>query len=888
MAETRLRPASRRSGAPLAVIVTDGQLLEEFHASRDERAEDAFAALIERHGAMVLRVCAQILGNRHAAEDAFQACFLVLARRSRSIRHPDLLGNWLYGVALRTAREAKMRDGRRRQLEAPALAARDAQGRLDDAGRPETRLMLHEELEALHEEVARLPERYRVPVVLCEFEGLTYQEVGHRLSCPASTVGVRLVRARARLRTRLVRRGIVPTAVMAQAMLGGAEDAAALLSLALIRSTVRAATGFAARDAAAASLVPGAVIGLTRAVLKAMKVAQLKAAAGIVLAIGLTATLGWTSARRPIPPLPPVVEAPAAPVRSADRVATGPAAIVVPVLATPAPLPEPPRVEPAAAPPPIASPARVVAVPPEQKRGEALFFREWVANDPRTPHGDGLGPVFNDTSCVACHALGAPGGAGPETKNVVILSETTTVGRTSPRLLASLHPGFQDTRSTVLHRYGTDAGYNTWRRDFLQPPTEKPAPGKPGLIHEPAAARIQRIVAQTAPANRSRERSTRLDMGSGVNLRVSERNTPALFGVGQIDAIPAEVIVEAGRLQPAGVQGRVGRSRDGRVGRFGWKGHIASLHEFVRGACASELGLEVPGHAQSVSPLFPQAKPKGLDLDEGDCDALVAYVRALPAPLVIDPAGPDADREIGAGRQVFGEVGCASCHAPSLGDVRGIYSDLLLHNLGASLGDSGSSYGGEGPESPGDATPNEWRTPPLWGYRDSGPYLHDGRAQTLEEVVALHEGQGTKSAHQFFELSTEQQASVESFLKSLVAPATVMAPGIMLAADFEERIEPEANRQAEALIRHDREQAAAVEVEQQSQVRQAQQLASRQQQAEVAAKQAVGRFGIAVNLEKSGKPSGALEFYRMIVRDAPESDQARLANARIAELTRRP
>ena len=93
------------------------------------------------------------------------------------------------------------------------------------------------------------------------------------------------------------------------------------------------------------------------------------------------------------------------------------------------------------------------------------------------------------------------------------------------------------------------------------------------------------------------------------------------------------------------------------------------------------------------------------------------------------------------GRRLFAEVGCASCHTPSLGEVRGIYSDLLLHDMGQTLSDSGEYYGIDGPDSPGGPSPGEWRTPPLWGFRDSGPYLHDGRAQTLEEAVALHGGQ---------------------------------------------------------------------------------------------------------------------------------------------------
>ncbi len=118
----------------IAAAMTDGQLLTRFAARRDEMAEIAFEALVRRHGPMVLRVCHQVLGDRHTAEDAFQATFLILARRAGSIRQPDLLGNWLHGVALRTAREARMRDDRRRRRE--SLQAGAGGGRTGRQGAP--------------------------------------------------------------------------------------------------------------------------------------------------------------------------------------------------------------------------------------------------------------------------------------------------------------------------------------------------------------------------------------------------------------------------------------------------------------------------------------------------------------------------------------------------------------------------------------------------------------------------------------------------------------------------------------------------------------------------------------------------------------------------------
>jgi RNA polymerase sigma factor (sigma-70 family) len=903
MAHTKSEAVPKRSRATLEAGISEGQLLGRFIADHGESAEAAFAILVRRHGPMVLRVCRQVLGDRHGAEDAFQATFLVLARKSSSIRQPELLANWLYGVALRTAREARMREGRRRQLETPTaeLVHQEPSG---DVGQPEATLICREELEALHEEVSRLPEKYRIPVVLCELQGLTYQEVASRMGCPASTIGVRLVRARERLRSRLVRRGIVPGAVLTEAVLG-AKGASALLSTELVDSTAGAASVFAASDGAAIAFVSGAVVALTEAVLKTMSVAPLKATTSVILAVSLAAGIGWFGGLRPAwapssieknHPRPsgeaPSSAKPAPILAARPRPTARPNAPIAaaPILAVGSSEPDRP-----AGLEIVAALMRKVGKPnplpalefvqrqarEEQARGEALFFKEWVENDPASPHGDGLGPVYNDTSCVACHGLGSPGGAGPEGKNVVILTAIPTNGRpVSIRGLESVHPGFQGSRSTVLHRYGTDPTYALWRRQFFETGRMKTHVPQPEGGEETVETRIRRLADQTTPNRRVLERTTRLQTKSGITLRVSERNTPALFGSGQIDRISSSDIIDEARHQPAEVRGRVGRDRDGRVGRFGWKAQVASLHQFVRGACASELGLEVPGHSQPRSPLDPLDKAKGLDMSQSECDALVAYVRSLPAPVVVDPDGPQGTQEMREGRRIFGEIGCASCHAPSLGEVRGIYSDLLLHDLGETLGDSGRSYGIESPESPGGPIAVEWRTPPLWGFRDSGPYLHDGRAETLEEAVALHGGQGAASARRFFELASEEQSSVETFLKSLIAPSTAAA-GVMLASELEAQIEPDEVRQAEALVRKQKEEADALEVAKQAEARRRELLAS-------AMRRAPGQFLMAVNLEKAGKIAGALEFYRTIVREARDSEEGRASVARIADLLKNP
>ncbi len=189
------------------VGLSDSQLLDQFLARRDTAGEAAFAALVNRHGPMVLRVCMDVLGNSADAHDAFQATFLVLIRRAGSIRQRNSVQSWLFGVARRVAAQVKIEAARRRRIEQEAAAPRVVTSH-DEEG-DELRLIVAEEL-------ARLPEKYRAPVLLCDMEGLTYDAAARRLGCPAGTVGIRLMRARNRLRGRLTRRGIgLPSVAMA-------------------------------------------------------------------------------------------------------------------------------------------------------------------------------------------------------------------------------------------------------------------------------------------------------------------------------------------------------------------------------------------------------------------------------------------------------------------------------------------------------------------------------------------------------------------------------------------------------------------------------------------------------------------------------------------------
>ena len=178
---------------------SDADLLRGFRDGPAEVAEAAFAALVERHAAMVRLTCRQITGNHHDAEDAAQATFLLLSRSARRIRVAESLPGWLHGVARRMASRLVVAAARRRRRE-----QRPVEPAVEVGPDP------LEPWAEIHEEVARLPERYRLPILLCYFEGLTYDAAADRLACPVRTLQTRLARARDRLRTRLARRGLGP------------------------------------------------------------------------------------------------------------------------------------------------------------------------------------------------------------------------------------------------------------------------------------------------------------------------------------------------------------------------------------------------------------------------------------------------------------------------------------------------------------------------------------------------------------------------------------------------------------------------------------------------------------------------------------------------------
>ncbi len=468
-------------------------------------------------------------------------------------------------------------------------------------------------------------------------------------------------------------------------------------------------------------------------------------------------------------------------------------------------------------------------------RGRELFLREWRPFDSRcrddkpgsTLSGDGLGPVYNDTSCAACHSLGGIGGAGPADKNVQIIVLRKNHGAAKP---GQLHPGLRrEGSATVLHRSSVSPSYAKWRQSRLDLASMV---FEPHLIADMLAAGTpedspDRLLIQSVVEKLSRGSKAHSEDAIEVEgvefseppLFLTERNPPALFGANLIDKISDTAIeLTANDQQRASprIAGRVSRTREGRVGRFGWQAQQASVAEFTLTACAVELGLSVPGHPQASEPHRDKQRAPALDMSQDDCDALVTFVAAIAPPREqIFPADAEI---VSTGRQLFERVGCADCHLPDLGGVRGIYSDLLLHNMGHQLaGELTVGYGAfvrePTPAEPqrkiawcGSCWPRAHAPRPVAGFRVSHAaamgrgvkraYMHDGRASTLREAILMHAGQGAAAAATFEALDEQQRQFLLKFLSSLVAPhpSDVMpsdeAPGDALTAAPAHRKKP--------------------------------------------------------------------------------------------------
>jgi CxxC motif-containing protein (DUF1111 family) len=381
--------------------------------------------------------------------------------------------------------------------------------------------------------------------------------------------------------------------------------------------------------------------------------------------------------------------------------------------------------------------------------GLALFEHEWRPGD-ALAKGDGLGPVFNARSCVACHFQGGVGGGGDNAHNVLAFEAHPTRDR----------PGV---KGGLIHKFAVDSKYTEKcesLREFF--------PIVPGGVR-----RIDGCSILTLDFN---------------PVRTEAVNSTALFGAGWIDRIPGKTISHEemkrqlsnaareieGDFRSA-IPGRYRVLPDGRVGKFGWKAQFATLREFVAAACANEIGLGNPEMEQArpmVKGGYPAVPP---DLDARQFRALVAFVDTLPRPEEVAPGSPGERMAVDRGKALFRSVGCAACHTPDLAGVAGVYSDFLLHRLedrsnGAGSGGYGSRSIPEVPLPVEHPLPEEWKTPPLWGVADSAPYFHDGGSPTLASAILRHRGDAEAVTVAYRALTDGDRAAVLVFLKTLRAP----------------------------------------------------------------------------------------------------------------------
>jgi CxxC motif-containing protein (DUF1111 family) len=380
--------------------------------------------------------------------------------------------------------------------------------------------------------------------------------------------------------------------------------------------------------------------------------------------------------------------------------------------------------------------------------GRELFEHEWTPNDPLA-HGDGLGPVYNARSCAACHFQGGLGGGGGVEHNALAYE-------VFPR------PGDPNFRTGTIHNFSTDPAQKESEKVL-----HRLYPVIPGRTIPPASnCSSPTVIPDFDP------------------VRTQSIQPTALFGAGWVDLISDRAILRNARNRGVSAAAHelslkfddvpVGRVRHvpGGVGKFGWKAQFARLDEFVAAACANELGLGTPSTEQ-VKPLAGPERTAEPDLDRKQFRSLVAFVKTLPRP--VEAA---SDQSATRGKELFGTIGCAVCHVPDLGGVKGIYSDFLLYTLDDPPPPGGKSdYGPEPPPQlqlpprpDDDPKPSEWKTPPLWGVADSAPYLHDGSAPTLRDAILRHRGDAKAVSERFRALGTGDQAAVIAFLGTLKAP----------------------------------------------------------------------------------------------------------------------
>lgn len=278
--QSLLRYIHRLAARNNAESSSDAALLERFVSRRDEAA---FAALLARHAPMVFGVCRRVLGDSADAEDVFQAAFLILARKAAALRHPEALSSWLYGTARHLALKCRRDAARRRQRESECARTTPS----SSANDPLQELNARELLDVVDEELMRLPETYRLPLILCGLEGHTQEEAAQMLGCTPGSLRGRLERGRARLHARLTRRGLAFSGALL--MLGASQAAAASMAARLSSATLQAALMFARGEG---GNIAATVLTLAESAVTSMTMAKAKMGLVLLLAMSLVAGTG--------------------------------------------------------------------------------------------------------------------------------------------------------------------------------------------------------------------------------------------------------------------------------------------------------------------------------------------------------------------------------------------------------------------------------------------------------------------------------------------------------------------------------------------------------------------------------------------------------------------
>lgn len=377
--------------------------------------------------------------------------------------------------------------------------------------------------------------------------------------------------------------------------------------------------------------------------------------------------------------------------------------------------------------------------------GRQLFVHEWTVDDPLSNGGDGLGPVFNANSCVACHSQGGVGGAGDNTHNV-------SAYETLPnRLDRDVHGG-------VVHAAAVSG---------VEPESVE------GLRRQfPIVEGGSRVISGCTVA-----------VADFDPVVFHEINTPALFGAGEIDDLSgwsihqqvltrraSNIASEVGGSFQRTPAGRVRLLSGGRVGKFGWKAQFATLEEFVATACAVEVGLSNTLRQQDVPHEHRPDVEAQPDMTQRQLQGLVEFCAQLEAPRRELPTDAAALAAVERGEALFTEVGCGDCHVPDLGGVVGLYSDLCLHSIARPEQETGYGSRPEVPLPDDLPRPDEWKTPPLWGVADTAPYLHDGSAPDLASAIEAHDGEADHVMDRYRALRKTDRELVVRFLETLRTP----------------------------------------------------------------------------------------------------------------------